>query len=322
MRQAGRYLPEYRELRVRAKTFLDLCYTPELAAEATLQPIRRFDLDAAIIFSDILVIPHALGRALAFEEGHGPVLEKLSDARDVRELQRTGMTERLAAVYRAIAAVRSDLSDAIALIGFAGAPWTIASYMIEGGTSRDHVAARRFAYEAPEPFDALIGILTDAVAEHLIEQVRAGAEIVQIFDSWAGVLPAMLRKRYSLEPIRRIAEAVCAAVPEVPVIVFPRGVGAASADYAALEAVAAVSIDASVDPAWAARTLQPAAVVQGNLDPVALLAGGAGMAAEAAGICAALGNGAHIFNLGHGVLPGTPPEHVGRLIEAVKGSGR
>ena len=322
MRQAGRYLPEYRKLRARAETFLDLCHTPELAAEATLQPLRRFRLDAAIVFSDILVIPHALGRAVGFEEGRGPVLEKLTGAGDVQALRRAGMTGRLEAVYRTIALARGRLDAETALIGFAGAPWTIASYMIEGGASRDHLASRRFAYEAPEAFDALIAVLTDAVVDHLVAQIRAGAEVVQVFDSWAGVLPPGARERYSLAPIRRIAERVRAAAPAAPVIVFPRGVGAAYADYAAIEAVAGISIDTRVDPLWAARVLQPDAAVQGNLDPAALLAGGARMEEEAAGIRAALGGGPHIFNLGHGVLPATPPEHVSRLIEAIGGGRR
>ncbi len=318
MRQAGRYLPEYRDLRARAKTFLGLCYNPELAAEATLQPIRRFDLDAAIVFSDILVIPHALGRALDFEDGRGPVLEPLSDSRDIAALRRQDMAKRLAPVYRAIGEAYSELPDAVAMIGFAGAPWTIASYMIEGGTSREHLVARRFAYEAASSFETLMDILTDAAVEHLIAQIQAGAEIVQVFDSWAGSLPAEGRMRYSLEPIRRIAESVRAAAPDVPVIVFPRGVGAGYAEYAGIEAVAAVSIDTSVDPSWAARCLQPTAVVQGNLDPAALAVGGGPMEAATAGICAALSGGPHIFNLGHGVLPETPPEHVGLLVETVK----
>ena len=319
MRQAGRYLPEYRELRGRAGTFLDLCYDPDFAVEATLQPIRRYDLDAAIIFSDILVIPHALGRALSFEEGHGPVLEPLTSPAEVEALASEGVADRLDAVYRALAKVREVLPETVTLIGFAGAPWTIASYMIEGGTSRDHLAIRRFAYEAPAVFDALIETLTRAVTEHLVEQIRAGAEAVQIFDTWAGILPPAGLRRYSLEPIRRIAEGVRAAAPEIPVIAFPRGVGAAYAEFAAIEAIAAISIDTGVDPVWAARAIQPGAAVQGNLDPAALIAGGTAMEQGIAGICAALEDGPHVFNLGHGVMPMTPPDHVARLIEIVKG---
>lgn len=322
MRQAGRYLPEYRELRGRAGTFLDLCYDSDFATEATLQPIRRYDLDAAIIFSDILVIPHALGRSLDFEEGRGPVLEPLTSPAEVKALTREGMTDRLDPVYQALAKVRKDLPEAVALIGFAGAPWTIASYMIEGGTSRDHLAIRRFAYEEPVVFDALIEILISAITEHLIEQIRAGAEAVQIFDTWAGILPPAGLRRYSLEPIRRIAEAVRAAAPEAPVLAFPRGVGAAYVEFAALKAIAGLSIDTAVDPVWAAQAIQPDATVQGNLDPVALIAGGKAMDDSIAGICGALKNGPHIFNLGHGVMPMTPPEHVARLIEVVKGAGR
>ncbi len=322
MRQAGRYLPEYRALRSRASSFLEFCYTPELAIEASLQPLHRFPLDAAIVFSDILVVPDALGQKVWFEEGRGPRLEPLSTAGDIAGLRRDGLSTRLAPVYEAVAGVREGLADHVALIGFAGAPWTIATYMIEGGTSRDHERVRRLAYDAPDLLDRLIAVLTSAVTEHLIAQNRAGAEIVQLFDSWAGALPATLRERYSLQPMAQIATDVRAACPEVPMIAFPRGVGAAYADYAGVSAFSAVSIDQTVDVRWAAAALQGRTAVQGNLDPLVLAAGGAAMDDAVDGILSTLGGGPFVFNLGHGVVPSTPPEHVAALIARVKGSGR
>lgn len=321
MRQAGRYLPEYRALRKRSESFLDFCYTPELAVEATLQPMRRFDLDAAIVFSDILVIPDALGRTVRFEEGVGPRLDPLSTMDEIGRLEEGGLTERLAPVYETLSGVREGLPDGVALIGFAGAPWTIATYMVEGGTSRGHERIRKLAYDAPELMERLIGILTRAVAEHLIAQVGAGAEAVQIFDSWAGALPATLRGRYSLRPIAEIASTVRSACPNVPTIAFPRGVGTGYADYAAVPAISAVSIDQGVDAGWAAAALQGSAAIQGNLDPLVLAAGGRAMEEGIDGILSALGRGPFVFNLGHGVVPETPPEHVGALIARVKGTG-
>lgn len=321
MRQAGRYLPEYRALRSRANSFLEFCYTPELAIEASLQPLHRFQLDAAIVFSDILVVPDALGQKVWFEEGRGPRLNPLSTAEDIAGLQRDGLCSRLAPVYDAVAGVREGLADHVALIGFAGAPWTIATYMIEGGTSRDHERIRTLAYDAPDLLDRLIAILTSAATEHLIAQVRAGAEVVQLFDSWAGALPATLRERYSLRPMTQIATDVRAACPEVPVIAFPRGVGSAYAEYAAVSAFSGVSIDQTVDVRWAAAALQGRTAVQGNLDPLVLAAGGAEMDDAVDEIVSTLGGGPFVFNLGHGVVPNTPPEHVAALIARVKGSG-
>ena len=321
MRQAGRYLPEYRALRKRSESFLDFCYTPELAIEATLQPMRRFDLDAAIVFSDILVIPDALGRRVRFEEGLGPKLDPISTMEEVARLRETGVTERLEPVYATISGVREGLPDGAALIGFAGAPWTIATYMVEGGTSRGHERIRKLAYDAPGLMERLIGILTRAVAEHLIAQARAGAEALQIFDSWAGALPATHRERYSLRPIAEIASVVRAACPDVPVIAFPRGVGIGYADYAAVPAISGVSIDQGVDAAWAAAALQGSAAVQGNLDPLVLAAGGKAMEDGIDGVVSALGGGPFVFNLGHGVVPETPPEHVAALVARVKGTG-
>ena len=322
MRQAGRYLPEYRALRKRADSFLDFCYTPELAVEATLQPIRRFDLDAAIVFSDILVIPDALGQRVRFEDGVGPRLDPISTMEEVARLRETGVAERLEPVYDTVSGAREGLPDGVALIGFAGAPWTIATYMVEGGTSRGHERIRKLAYDAPDLMEKLIGILTRAVADHLIAQVRAGAEAVQIFDSWAGALPATLRGRYSLRPIAEIASRVRAACPDVPTIAFPRGVGTGYADYAAVSAISGISIDQGVDAGWAAAALQGSAAVQGNLDPLVLAAGGRAMEDSIDGILSALGGGPFVFNLGHGIVPETPPEHVAALIARVKGTGK
>ena len=318
MRQAGRHLPEYRSLRRRASSFLDFCYTPELAVEATLQPVRRYALDAAIVFSDILVVPDALGQKVWFEDGKGPRLEPTVGAGTIDRLDPTRLVERLRPVYETIAGVREGLPAGTALVGFAGAPWTIATYMIEGGTSRNHEQARMLAYTAPADVDRLIAILTAAVAEHLIAQIRAGAEAVQIFDSWAGSLPATHRERYSLRPIAMIAARIQRDCPDVPVIAFPRGVGSAYSDYAALPGIAAVSIDQSVDPGWAATAVQPKAAVQGNLDPLVLATGGRAMEEATDAILSALGGGPFIFNLGHGVLPETPPEHVAALIAQVR----
>ena len=319
MRQAGRHLPEYRSLRRQASSFLDFCYTPELAIEATLQPVRRYALDAAIVFSDILVIPDALGQKVWFEEGAGPKLEPATGAADIARLNPNRAEERLRPVYDAVAGAREGLPGAIALIGFAGAPWTIATYMIEGGTSRAQERTRMLAYRATDLVDRLMAMLTPAVAQHLIAQIRAGAEAVQIFDSWAGSLPATQRERYSLRPIAEIAAQVGEACPGIPVIAFPRGVGSAYGDYARLPGIAAVSVDQTVDPGWAAAQVQPHAAVQGNLDPLVLAAGGRALEDATDSVLAALGGGPFIFNLGHGVVPETPPEHVESLIARIKG---
>ena len=319
MRQAGRHLPEYRSLRQRASSFLHFCYTPELAIEATLQPIQRYALDAAIVFSDILVIPDALGQKVWFEDGKGPRLEPTSSAADIARLNPDRLEDRLRPVYDTVAGAREGLPGATALIGFAGAPWTIATYMVEGGTSRAHERIRTLAYTAPDLVDGLIAMLTPVVARHLIAQIRAGAEAVQIFDSWAGSLPATHRERYSLNPVGEIAARIGEACPGIPVIVFPRGVGSAYADYGKLPGVAAVSVDQTVDPGWAAAEVQPHAAVQGNLDPVLLAAGGRALEEAADSILSALGDGPFVFNLGHGVVPETPPQHVERLIARIRG---
>ena len=313
MRQAGRYLPEYRAVREKAGSFLDLCFTPELAAEVTLQPLRRFALDAAIIFSDILVVPTALGQRVAFEEGHGPVLEPVRTPKDLGRLSKERFDETLRPVGEAIGLVRKKLPAETALFGFAGAPWTVASYMVEGGSGGDFATIKAWAYGDPDSFAGLIDLLVEVTAEYLLQQVDAGADVLQIFDSWAGVLPDAALERWGLQPTAEIVRRVRAKRPEVPIIVFPRGVGANYLRYAAECDCAGLSLDTSVAPAWAARELQPRKVVQGNLDPLLLVVGGDAMRDVATRILDSLGDRRFIFNLGHGILPQTPPEHVAAL---------
>jgi uroporphyrinogen decarboxylase len=318
MRQAGRYLPEYRAVRAATRSFLDLCYTPDKAVEVTLQPIRRFGLDAAIIFSDILVIPDALGQKVWFEEGEGPRLEPLTDPAHFGQLSRARLIEHLAPVYRAIAMARAALPKETALLGFAGAPFTLACYMIEGAGSRDFAKVKLWAYRHPDSFGLLIDLLVEAIVDHLAYQVEAGADAVQLFDSWAGILPEEQLFSWSLEPMVRIAHALKARHPKVPVIAFPRAVGPAALMYRRPDAFAALSIDTGLGAHWAAQELQPHICVQGNLDPVMLVAGGPALKGEARRILDKLAPGPFIFNLGHGVLQQTPPEHVAELVETVR----
>jgi len=322
MRQAGRYLPEYRALRAKAKNFLDFCYTPDLAVEATLQPIRRYDLDAAILFSDILVVPHGLGQKVWFEEGVGPLLDPIVATDDLKRFEPQRMIEALAPVYETLRRLRKALPEDRTLIGFAGAPWTLASYMIEGASSRDFAKAKLWAYGRPESFQKLTDLLVDAVATHLEAQVAAGAEVLQIFDSWAGALDTEGMRRWSLAPIGKIVGRLKTSVPNVPIIVFPRGVATGYRDFAEAGFGHAISIDQHVDPAWARDALQSKCVVQGNLDPRWLVAGGDGMRQAIHRILDTLGQGPHVFNLGHGCVPETPPEHVVELIETVRAHGQ
>ena len=319
MRQAGRYLPEYRQLRGQSKNFLDFCYRPELAVEATLQPIKRYGMDAAIVFSDILVIPDALGVEVSFETGHGPKVKTVRDGVAVAALKLDRLEAHLEPVYETLSGVAATLDDKTALIGFAGAPWTIATYMVEGGSSRDFAAIKRWAFSDPDGFGVLIDVLVAAISRHLIRQAGAGAEVVQIFDSWAGVLPEPVFQRWCVEPVAAIVKQVKAAHPDLPIIGFPRGAGAAYRGYAAATGIDAVSLDTTVPTRWAARELQPDSVVQGNLDPLMLVVGGSAMAAEAERIVADLSGGGHVFNLGHGVVPETPPEHVAALASLLRG---
>jgi len=320
MRQAGRYLPEYRELRARAASFLDFCFTPDLAVEATLQPIRRFGLDAAILFSDILVVPHGLGQRVWFEEGVGPRLAPVETAAELAKLSPERLHERLAAVYETLRRLRGELPSETALIGFAGAPWTVASYMIEGGSSRDFARAKAWAYGQPEEFQRLIDLLTEATAAYLTAQVEAGAEVLQLFDSWAGVWPESGFRRWCLEPAKAIRRRLRQAAPQVPMIQFPRGAGALYAACAEVGGFEGLSLDTTVPLAWAKETLQGRATLQGNLDPLALVAGGEALRAETARILATLGTGPFVFNLGHGIVPETPPEHVAALVAQIRGT--
>jgi uroporphyrinogen decarboxylase len=318
MRQAGRYLPEYREVRAEVASFLDLCYTPDLAVEVTLQPIRRYTLDAAILFSDILVVPDALGQPVAFREGEGPVLEPLRSASDIARLRPEGIHDRLEPVYETVRRLSRALSSEVALIGFAGAPWTVATYMVEGGTSRSFHNVKLWAYRDPEGFGKLIDRLVEATIAYLSAQVAAGVEIVQIFDSWAGVLPGAGFERWVIEPTRQIVAALRRQYPALPIIGFPRGAGLLYARYFAASRVTAVSLDTTVPLDVARGEIQKIGPVQGNLDPLLVVAGGEAMAAATRAIVGALAQGPFIFNLGHGIVPETPPEHVEQLVALVR----
>ncbi len=319
MRQAGRYLPEYRATRAQAKDFLDLCFTPDLAVEVTLQPIRRYGFDGAIMFSDILVLPHALGQRVWFEEGAGPRLEPLREIADIARLNPDGLHDKLAPVYETLRGLRRELPQETALIGFAGAPWTVASYMIEGQTSRDFATAKTWAYRAPEEFSRLIDILIASTSDYLIAQIEAGAEVVQLFDSWAGVWPEAALRRWCLKPATEIVRRVKQAYPEVPIILFPRGAGLLYEAFAAEAGAEGLSLDTTVPLDWARERLQGRAVLQGNLDPLLLIAGGTALEAGVTKILETLGNGPLIFNLGHGITPQAPPQHVEQLVAQVRG---
>ena len=317
MRQAGRYLPEYRALRAQAGSFLELCYTPELACEITLQPVRRFGLDGAILFSDILVVADALGCRVSFVEGTGPRLEPLRGAADVARLAPAGVRDHLAPVYETVARLRRELPAATALIGFAGAPWTVAAYMVEGEGSKEFHAARAFARRDRASFARLIELLTEATIEHLRAQVEAGADVLQLFDSWAGILPEPEFRRWCQEPNRRIVGALKGAFPAVPIIVFPRGAGLHYRSLVDAVPLDGLSLDTAAPVARVRREL-PEICLQGNLDPVALLIGGPEARSEAERIVQTLACGPFVFNLGHGVLPDTDPDEVAALVAHVK----
>jgi uroporphyrinogen decarboxylase len=311
MRQAGRYLPEYRALRAKTASFVDFCLNPVLAAEATLQPVRRFGMDAAIVFADILLIPRALGQGVEFGDD-GPVLAAIKESAGVAALCPGNLAD-LEPVYETVRRCREDLSPETALIGFAGAPWTVATYMVEGGASRDLRRVKGWAYRDPSGFAALIELITEASIVYLSGQIAAGADVVQLFDSWAGVLAEPAFERWVIEPTRRIAIALRRDFPNVPVIGFPRGAGVLYERYATETGVAAVGLDSTVPSGFAREHLQARVTVQGNLDPVALLVGGAAMQREVQRLRRQLGAGPFVFNLGHGVMPQTPPEHVAEL---------
>src|SRR6266702_2400797 len=305
MRQAGRYLPEYRELRAKAGGFLDLCFTPEYAAEVTLQPIRRFNFDAAIIFSDILVIPYALGRSVRFEVGEGPRLDPLDTPDKVGTLSSTGDFTKLELVFEALRRVRRELDPKIALIGFCGAPWTVATYMVAGHGTPDQGPARMMAYRHPDAYEKIIDTLVENSIQHLLGQLKAGADVLQIFDTWAGVLPPREFARWSIEPTRRIVEGVRKKAHNARIIGFPRGAGAMLPAYVEATVVDAVSIDWAAEPSLIRERVQSKVAVQGNLDPLALIAGGAALDRAIDDVLANYASCRLIFNLGHGILPET-----------------
>jgi uroporphyrinogen decarboxylase len=319
MRQAGRYLPEYRAIRAKAAGFLELCFDPQRAAEITLQPIRRFAFDAAILFSDILVVPYALGQHVTFVEGEGPKLNPLVDLAAVAGLAHEIDHNRLAPVYETIGRVKQELPSDVALLGFCGAPWTLATYMIAGGGTVDQHPARLFAYRFPESFAQLIDVLVDASIAYLVRQFVCGVEAVQIFDTWAGILPADEFFRWSIAPTQRIVEGVRKEIPGAKIVGFPRGAGTKLEAYIGGVATDAVGLDWTVDLAFARDVVQRVRPVQGNLDPLALLAGGAALDRSVDAILDALSDGPFIFNLGHGVLPQTPLAHVEQLVARVRG---
>ena len=319
MRQAGRYLPEYRAVREKAGGFLNLCFNPELAAEVTIQPVRRFGFDAAILFSDILVVPLALGRRVWFEEGEGPRLDPLADMRTVMALRAEIDEKVLAPVYETVRRVKAALSPQTTLIGFCGAPWTVATYMVAGRGTPDQAPAKELAALAPDAFQHLIDCLTDAAADYLARQLDAGADVVQIFDTWAGSLQAADFERWCVQPTKRLVAKLRALRPGTKVIGFPRGAGQNIPRYVAETGVNAVSLGNEIDRAYARDAIQSLVPVQGNVDPQALLAGGDALDREVDAVLQAFGGGPFIFNLGHGILPPTPIAHVERMLRRVRG---
>ena len=317
MRQAGRYLPEYRALRAEKGGFLDLCYDSDAATEVTLQPIRRFGFDGAILFSDILVVPHALGQTLWFETGEGPRLAPPLAEADFSTL--TPQPERLAPVIETVRKVEAALPMETTFLGFAGSPWTVATYMVAGQGSRDHAAARRMAYAQPERFEAIIRAIVDETVAYLSAQIVSGVEAVQLFDSWSGSLSPEQFRTWVIEPNRAIVSRLKARYPDTPIIGFPKGAGAKLIDYAQETGVDALGLDETLDPRWAARELPVDMPLQGNLDPLALIAGGETLDRAFDTILEALSGRPHIFNLGHGILPDTPIAHVEQLVARVRG---
>jgi uroporphyrinogen decarboxylase len=322
MRQAGRYLPEYRDVRAKAGSFLDLCYTPELAAEVTLQPIRRYGLDAAILFSDILVVPDALGQRIEFLEREGPRLDPIRSVADLTRLDPCRTAEKFNRVFETIGRIRGKLPTETALIGFCGAPWTVATYMVAGQGTPDQVDARLWAYRDPDGFERLIELLTVVSIEYLSGQIAAGADAVQIFDSWSGSLPDSEFHRWVVLPTERIVRELKARYSRVPVIGFPRGAGVNTAHYVAATGVDGIGCDTSLALEFMREVLaRDDLVVQGNLDPLLLVVGGCRLESRVHQILTAMADTPFVFNLGHGIVPETPPEHVARLVKLVRGMG-
>jgi len=320
MRQAGRYLPEYREVRKKAGGFLDLCYNPDLAVEVTLQPIRRFGFDAAILFSDILVIPDALGVGVRFEEGRGPVLETV-DRNRIFSLKTDTVVQHLSPVMETVSRLRQELPEETTLLGFCGAPWTVATYMIAGHGTPDQGPARQFALGDPDSFQHLMDVLVDASAQYLIAQLDSGADAVQIFDSWASVLDEQQFERWCLDPVRRIVKQVRKHNPDARIIGFPKGVGAFYNDYAARTGIDMLGLDWTL-PMEFARQVQRKIPIQGNLDPKRLIAGGRALDEGVDAILQNLASGPLVFNLGHGITPETNIGHVEQMVARVRGFSR
>jgi uroporphyrinogen decarboxylase len=317
MRQAGRYLPEYRKVRSSVGSFLELCYTPSLAAEVTLQPIERYSMDAAILFSDILVIPHALGLKVEFIEGTGPLVETVRNEEDIKRLTTHHLRETLEPVYEAASIVAGKLPKHVALIGFSGSPWTVATYMVEGKSSKDFASTKQMAYGNPVLFQQLIDKIVEATIIHLSAQVEAGAEVLQLFDSWSGVLPEEAFSKWVINPTKTIVTALKALYPHIPIIGFPKGSAFYYKNYLQT-GVDAVSMDYQLPLDWAVTNLQPHVILQGNLDPVMLLTDKATIEKEVRRIIHTLKNTPFIFNLGHGMLPSTPPEHLAHVISVIR----
>ncbi len=318
MRQAGRYLPEYREIRKNAPSFMDFCYNPDQATEVTLQPIRRYGMDGAILFADILVVPDGLGQKVWFEAGHGPKLTPVNNKKTYADLSLKGFHDKVGNVYETVSRLSKELPENVTLIGFAGAPWTVATYMIEGMGSKDHAAARQLGYGNPELFGKILDILVDATSEYLCAQIDAGADVVQIFDSWSAAIPEPYFYKWVIEPTKEIVSRVRAKHAETPIIGFPRLSGAMLEKYVLETKVDGVSLDTGVPLDWACDTIQRHVCVQGNMDPHLVVSGGDAMVKEATRILETLKGGSHIFNLGHGFVPQTPPENVALLAETIQ----
>ena len=319
MRQAGRYLPEYRAIRAKQPSFVEFCLSPGDAAEVTLQPIRRYDMDAAILFADILLIPGALGQEVRFEKGEGPILSPVLDREVLKSLKVEGAAEKLSPVYETVRRVRAELGADKALIGFAGSPWTVATYMINGQGSKDPSAARMLSYREPGLVEDLIEMLVASTADYLIEQAKAGADALKLFDSWSGGLPENLFRKFCLEPNMEIARRVRAAC-DVPILYFPKGAGALYENVALEGGFEALALDTQMPMAWARKTLSPHVALQGGLDPLLVIQGGKPMRDGAEHLVRTFEGVPYIFNLGHGFVPETPPEHVAELVKIVRGA--
>ena len=318
MRQAGRYLPEYREVRAKAKNFLDFCYTPSMAAEVTLQPIRRYGFDASIVFADILLICDAMERGVAFQAGEGPTMRPLEKASDLDRVPLETVAQRLSPVFETVERVRAGLPAETALIGFAGSPWTVATYLIEGRGGTDKSGPRLWAYTRADELDAVIDRVAVATIRYLEDQVKAGADALMLFDSWAEGLPDHLFQRLVIAPTRKIVDGLRAAGVTVPVIGFARGAGGNHVAYAEQAGLTAIGLDTAVPIAWADRALPQGFPVQGNLDPLLMIAGGEAMRARARQIVAGFSTRPHIFNLGHGITPEASPDHVTELLKTLR----